>query len=685
MKKQSLNTNFKIFFQKFAMIGIILTFLNLLMALLQLKNIHIAFGVAPILDGVNFSLEQGERVCLLGRNGEGKSTLMKLIAGQIAPDDGEVLISGSTRITMLAQDVPTDAGTVLDVVMGGNPTTAKLLHEYHVAADACTLGDMAACEKMGQLQHDLDALHGWDLERLALSLIDNMGLVATDNLADLSGGRKRRVLLARALVSQPDVLLLDEPTNHLDIDSITWLEDFLLGQNLTVLFITHDRKFVDRLATRIIELDRGQLSSYDVSQGVGGFAHYQELKELELASEQKSFEEFDKKLAAEEVWIRQGIKARRTRNEGRVRALKKLREERKARRDVVGNVSISQNIGEKSGKLVCQTEHLRLEYDGKVLLKDFSTTLMRGDKVGIIGKNGVGKTTLIKTILGLDDTAKTAGTIKLGTNLNIAFFDQLKDQLNTQKSVADNVSEGSDYIEVNGNKRHILGYLQDFLFTPNRARTPIKALSGGEKARVLLAKLLLQPANVLVLDEPTNDLDMATLELLEEFVIGFEGTILLISHDRSFMDNVVTQTWVFGTDKDGNGEIYDYVGGYEDYLVQHARVLDSQLSKNKSSKNSPTKNQELEKTEPKQEVKTTSPKSDSKRKLSYKETQELKNLPDEIALLESEQANLQAKLVDGSWFVSDLTTATKASERLSEIENLLLEKLERWDMLESLS
>ncbi len=644
------------------------------MALITLKNIHVAFGVAPILDGVNFSLHAGERVCLIGRNGEGKSTLLKLITGQLSADNGEVLISDGIKITMLAQDVPDDERTVRQIVMSGDEIVANLLDDYHQKSHACTLGDMSACEAMGELQHKLDALDGWDLQRRALMLIDLMGLAPDDALADLSGGKKRRVMLAKALMTNPDVLLLDEPTNHLDVESIAWLEDFLLAQNLTVLFITHDRKFVDKLATRIVELDRGQLSSYDVSQGVKGYARYQELKELELASEQKSFEEFDKKLAQEEAWIRQGIKARRTRNEGRVRALKALREERKARREVVGTVSLSQNVGEKSGKIVCEATNLRLEYDNKVLLKDFSTLLLRGDKVGIIGKNGVGKTTLIKTLLGLDDSAKTAGMVKLGTNLTIAFFDQLKDQLDLEKSVADNVSEGSDYVDVAGKRTHILGYLQDFLFTPNRARTPIKALSGGERARVLLAKQLLKPANVLVLDEPTNDLDMATLELLEDFVGNFDGTILLISHDRAFMDNVVTQTWVFDHDKEGSGIIYEYVGGYSDYVVQHERVLTHQK---------PIQKAEPQKTDKPKPDKTDKP-TPQKRKLSYKEQRELDSLPDEIAALEAEQNALQERLADGLWFSTNLAGATAASERLAELDDLLLEKLSRWDELESI-
>lgn len=648
------------------------------MALIHLKNIHLAFGVAPILDGVNFSLNAGERVCLIGRNGEGKSTLFKLIMGLQTPDSGEIIINNGTKIAMLAQDVPDGDDDLLSIVMNGDKHLANLLQKYHQSAQKCTNGDMNACDEMAHLQHQIDDLHGWDLERNARMLLTTMGLNPDDKLSTLSGGRKRRVLLAQALVTRPDVLLLDEPTNHLDVLSIDWLEKYLLAQNLTVLFIAHDRKFVDNLATRIIELDRGQLSSYDVSLGVGGYARYQELKELELQAQAKAFADFDKKLAEEEAWIRQGIKARRTRNEGRVHALKALREERKARRDVVGNVSLVQNNSEKSGKIVCEISDLTLEYDGKILVKDFNTLLMRGDKVGIIGQNGVGKSTLIRTILGLDDSAKTAGNIKLGTNITVSFFDQLKEQLDLEKSVAENVSEGSDYIEVNGKKTHILGYLQDFLFTPNRARTPVKALSGGEKARVLLAKQLLKPANVLVLDEPTNDLDMATLELLEEYVINFDGTIFLISHDRAFMDNVVTQTWVFETDKDGAGVVSEYVGGYQDYLIQKQRQ-DEQTQKPKTQK--------TEKTQPKSAKNDNKAESNTqnKRKLSYKEQRELDALPDEIEQLESEQQNLTEKLADGTLFVQDLALATKYSERLTDIETLLLTKLERWDELENLT
>ncbi|GAA0312191.1 ATP-binding cassette domain-containing protein [Psychrobacter aestuarii] len=641
------------------------------MALIHLKNIHLAFGVAPILDGIDFSINEGERVCLIGRNGEGKSTLFKLINGALHPDSGDVIINKSVRVAMLEQDVPETSGNILEIVMGGSRQTANLLQEYHKQADLCATGDMDACERMATLQHDIDAVHGWDLEREATRLITTMGLNPDDDLSALSGGRKRRVLLARALVTKPDILLLDEPTNHLDVDSIEWLERFLLDwQGLTLLFVTHDRAFVDKLATRIVELDRGQLSSYDVTQGATGYARYQELKEQQLLAEEKNNANFDKKLAQEEVWIRQGIKARRTRNEGRVRELKALREERKRRREQVGNVNITMGEGEKSGKLVCKVKNLHLEYEGNVLVHGFNTTVIRGDKIGIIGPNGVGKTTLIKALLGMsDDEVTQSGSVTLGTNLQIAFFDQLRDQLDLEASVAQNVSEGSDYIEVAGKKTHIMSYLQDFLFAPERARTPVKALSGGERNRVLLAKQLLKPANILVLDEPTNDLDMATLELLEESVSSFNGTILLISHDRSFMDNVVTSTWVFEKDDEGRGVVHEYVGGYQEYLVQKARIDANNADK----------------AAPKPSANKAAPKKPAKpsKKLNYNEQRELERLPKEIAELEAEHADLTAKLADGSWFNDDMEAATKGSERIAEIDELLLEKLERWESLEN--
>ncbi|AWL20611.1 ABC transporter ATP-binding protein [Acinetobacter nosocomialis] len=633
------------------------------MAYITLRDVQLAFGGPALLDGANFNLERGERVCLIGRNGEGKSTLLKLIEGSLLPDSGEVSIQNGLTVSILAQDVPMDSGKVADIVADGAGEAAEVLKAYHQATDACMLGDMEACDRMGNLQHKLDQLDGWALENKVNALLSKMGLDPNADLADLSGGRKRRVLLARALLTQPDVLLLDEPTNHLDVESIEWLEKFLLDQNnLTLLFISHDRSFVDSIATRIVELDRGILRGYE-----GNYSRYLELKAQQMEAEEKQNALFDKKLAEEEAWIRQGIKARRTRNEGRVRALKALREESKARRSQQGKVSMATQEANRSGKLVFDIEHLSVSYDGKPLIKDFSTLVMRGDRIGLVGDNGVGKTTLIKAILG---EIEHGGSVKIGTQLEIAYFDQLRNALDLEKTVMANVSEGSDFVDVNGNRRHIYSYLQDFLFSPERTRTPVKALSGGERNRILLAKLLLKPSNLIVMDEPTNDLDMVTLELLEEMLSEYKGTLLLISHDRAFMDNVVTSTWVF----DGKGGIAEYIGGYQDYLLQRP---DEKVVDQKSDVKKAQAKAEAEKAAAQSSVK--------KVKLSYKDQRELEQLPAEIEKLEVEQAELSDKLADGSWFVSDADAATQASQRLAEIEELLLEKLERWDELEQMS
>lgn len=633
------------------------------MAYITLRDVQLAFGGPALLDGANFNLERGERVCLIGRNGEGKSTLLKLIEGSLLPDSGEVSLQNGITISMLAQDVPMDSGKVADIVADGAGEASEVLRAYHEASEACVLGDMEACDRMGHLQHQMDQLDGWALEIKVNSILSKMGLDPEADLADLSGGRKRRVLLARALLTQPDVLLLDEPTNHLDVESIEWLEKFLLEQNnLTLLFISHDRAFVDSIATRIVELDRGILRSYE-----GNYSRYLDLKAQQLEAEEKQNALFEKKLAEEEAWIRQGIKARRTRNEGRVRALKELREESKARRFQQGKVNMSTQEAQRSGKVVFEIEHLSVKFgDNAPIINDFSALVMRGDRIGLVGDNGVGKTTLIKAILG---EIEHGGTVKTGTQLEIAYFDQLRNVLDLEKSVKDNVSEGSDHVDVNGQRRHIYSYLQDFLFSPERARTPVKALSGGERNRILLAKLLLKPSNLIVMDEPTNDLDMVTLELLEEMLAEYKGTLLLISHDRAFMDNVVTSTWVF----DGKGNIDEYVGGYQDYLEQRPdqTVVDQKMA--------------VKKAQAKAEAAVTPVASAPKKKLSYKDQRELEMLPAEIEALEKEQAELSDKLADGSWFVTDAAAATKASERLGEIDEILLEKMERWDELENMT
>ncbi len=628
------------------------------MAYITLRDVQLAFGGPALLDGANFSLERGERVCLIGRNGEGKSTLLKLIEGTLLPDAGEVSLQNGITISMLAQDVPMDSGKVADIVADGAGEAASVLRAYHEASDACVLGDMDACERMGDLQHKMDQLDGWSLETKVNSILSKMGLDPDADLADLSGGRKRRVLLARALLTQPDVLLLDEPTNHLDVESIEWLEKFLLDQNnLTLLFISHDRSFVDSIATRIVELDRGTLRSYE-----GNYSRYLELKAQQMEAEEKQNALFDKRLAEEEVWIRQGIKARRTRNEGRVRALKELREESKARRSQQGKVSMATQDANRSGKLVFDIENLSVSFGNNApIIKDFSALVLRGDRIGLVGDNGVGKTTLIKAILGeLEHT----GSVKTGTQLEVAYFDQLRNALDLEKSVKDNVSEGSDFVDVNGGRRHIYSYLQDFLFSPERARTPVKALSGGERNRILLAKLLLKPSNLIVMDEPTNDLDMVTLELLEEMLGGYKGTLLLISHDRAFMDNVVTSTWVF----DGKGHIDEYIGGYQDYLEQR-----------------PDQTAVDQKSDVKKALAKAEAAVPKKAKLSYKDQRALEQLPAEMEALEKEQAEINEQLADGSMFVSDADKAMKLSNRLTEIDELLLEKLEQWETLENLS
>ena len=630
------------------------------MAYITLRDVQLAFGGPALLDGANFSLERGERVCLIGRNGEGKSTLLKLIEGSLLPDSGEVSLQNGITISMLAQDVPMDSGKVADIVADGAGEAADVLRAYHEASDACVLGDMEACDRMGNLQHKLDQLDGWALETKVNSILSKMGLDPDADLADLSGGRKRRVLLARALLTQPDVLLLDEPTNHLDVESIEWLEKFLLDQNnLTLLFISHDRSFVDSIATRIVELDRGTLRSYE-----GNYSRYLELKAQQMEAEEKQNALFDKRLAEEEVWIRQGIKARRTRNEGRVRALKELREQSKARRSQQGKVSMATQDASRSGKVVFEIENLSVRFGHDApIIKDFSALVLRGDRIGLVGDNGVGKTTLIKAILGEQEHT---GTVKTGTQLEVAYFDQLRNALDLEKSVKDNVSEGSDHVDVNGNRRHIYSYLQDFLFSPERARTPVKALSGGERNRILLAKLLLKPSNLIVMDEPTNDLDMVTLELLEEMLSDYKGTLLLISHDRAFMDNVVTSTWVF----DGKGNIDEYIGGYQDYLQQRP---DQTAVDQKSA---------VKKAAAKAEANAAPAK---KVKLSYKDQRALEQLPAEIEALEKEQAEINASLADGSLFISDADKAMTLSNRLTEIDELLLEKLERWEELENLT
>ena len=626
------------------------------MALLNLKQITVSYGGPNLLDKVDFQLDRGERVCLVGRNGAGKSTLMKLIAGEMKADSGEILAAG-LKIARLEQEVPHGtAGSVFDVVAAGLGDIAPLLIDYHhVLHQLETDYSEAVLAALEKAQHKLEAVDGWSVEQKVEQVISRLSLDADAEFSALSGGMKRRVLLAQALVKDPDILLLDEPTNHLDIASITWLEGFLKSYSGTVLFITHDRMFLQALATRIVQLDRGVITSFP-----GDYASYLSRREAMLAEEVTQNALFDKKLAQEEVWIRQGIKARRTRNEGRVRALEQLRRERGKRQDKQGNVKMQLQEATRSGKLVAEAEGLGQSYDGRTLFSDFSTSIQRGDKIGVIGPNGCGKSTLLSIILGRSEPE--TGTVKLGTNLAVAYFDQLRSQLDEEASVVDNIGQGKDHVEINGAEKHVIGYLQDFLFTPARARTPVKALSGGERNRLLLAKLFTQPANLLVLDEPTNDLDAETLELLEDLVGNYQGTLLLVSHDRSFLNNVVSSTIVF----DDDNTVREYVGGYDDWLRQ--READ------KAREQKPT-------TAAKNAVK---PKSAAKSKLSYKQSQRLEKLPAEIEALEQAQAALHDTMGQADFYQKAADEVSKIQAELTDTEETLTASYAEWEALDAL-
>src|SRR4051812_33161787 len=529
------------------------------MALLGMQDVSIAFGGPPILDRANLAIEKGERVCLLGRNGAGKSTIMRLLDGTMLPDSGDVVRQVGTTVTRLEQEVPDDvAGSIFDVVAAGLGEAGRLLARYHDAAHRAAIDSSdRALRELDTLHHALDAANAWEMQTRVDTVLSHLSLDPDSMFADASGGRKRQTLLARALVRQPDVLLLDEPTNHLDVEAIEWMEGFLIDRGVTLLFVTHDRAFLRRLATRIVELDRGRLVDWSTD-----YDTYLQRKEAALAAESKEWEDFDRKLAQEEVWIRTGIQARRTRNEGRVRALEAMRVERNQRRERTGAVKLQAQESERSGKLVIEARDVSFAYDARPIVRNFSTTIMRGGRVGLIGPNGSGKTTLLRLLLG--ELPPDSGTIRLGTNIELAYFDQLREQLDPDRSVFDSIADGADFIDMRGNRRHVHGYLEDFLFPPDRARTPVRALSGGERNRLLLARLFTRSFNMLVLDEPTNDLDIETLDLLEELLLEFAGTLLVVSHDRAFLDNVVTSTLVF----EGGGRIGKYVGGYSDWVRQ---------------------------------------------------------------------------------------------------------------------
>jgi len=599
------------------------------MALISLKDVSMGFGGHPLLDQVNFQIERGERVCLLGRNGAGKSTLMRLIHGDFFPDDGEIVRQQGLRIAMLSQEVPHDlAGATADVVAGRleNPDPA-----LPVSQDAA-----------GRLQVE--------------KTLSRMNLDPQARFETLSAGLKRRVMLARGLACDPDILLLDEPTNHLDIEAIGWIEDFLLRYGGTLLFVTHDRMFLQKLATRILELDRGYLTNWSCD-----YQTFLERKQAALDAEAGHRDEFDKKLAREEAWIRQGVKARRTRNEGRVRMLEKMREDRRSRRERVGSVRLRAQEAGRSGKLVVEAEDVCCGYDpGAPVIRDFSTVIQRGDKVGIMGTNGSGKTTLLRLLLG--ELAPQTGVVRHGVRLETAYFDQLRAQLDENKSVADNVGEGNDTVQFNGKSRHIIGYLQDFLFSPERSRSPVRILSGGERNRLLLAKLFTKPSNVLIMDEPTNDLDTETLELLEELLFDYPGTLLLVSHDRAFLNNVVTSTLVF----EGQGCVGEYVGGYDDWLRQR-RLPEPPVKaeKIKAGRQKPAR--------------------ERRQMLSFKQQRELEALPERIEVLEAEQKSLYQALSDPSFYQQAGDEIARARARLEVLEQEIETANRRWEELESLN
>jgi len=664
-------------FARFAALGFYIQMLALLsaimpsffqllspMPLLRLTNVSIAFGTHALLKNADFQLDMGERVGLLGRNGEGKSTLMKIIAGNIYADHGDIWRQPELKLAWLEQspDLPDDA-TIYDAVAGGLGELGDWITRYHHLSLTMAYDDDKALEELGDLQHKLEAHNGWHFQQRVESTLSRLDLPGDLKINGLSGGWKRRVALARALVIDPEVLLLDEPTNHLDFESIAWLEEQILNFQGAVLFVTHDRAFLQKLATRIIDLDRGNLVSWQ-----GTYDDYLRRKAAALEDEANQNAEFDKKLAEEEVWIRQGVKARRTRNEGRVRALERLRNERSQRREQQGTSKLTLGRGDASGKKVIEVDNISFAYQDRVIIKDFSALIQRGDKIGLIGANGAGKSTLLKLLL--KQLEPTSGAVEQGTRLEIAYFDQLRDQLDPEMTVADTVADGNDFVEIAGNKRHVMSYLGDFLFAPARARSPVKSLSGGEKNRLLLARSFTKPANLIVMDEPTNDLDLETLELLEEKLVNYDGTLLLVSHDRAFLDNVVTTVFAL----DGTGKVDEFFGGYSDWLDynnQRKAAAKPIVVNNK-------KGQEASKVYQPAETPA------KKRKLSFKDQQELDALPNLIETLENQQAQLTKQISAVSFYKQDPMAIGKTLAEMEKTEADLAKAYQRWDELEAL-
>lgn len=639
------------------------------MPLLSLENLSLSFGMHALLDDANLLIDRGERVCLLGRNGEGKSTLLKMVTGDVAPDHGRVRLEDGSVVAVLPQMLPKDdQRTAYECVADAFPETGELLAEFHALSQKA---DESSLNRMMAVQERLETLDGWRLDQRVNTVLAEFRIDPDQTLSTLSGGWQRRVLLAQALVGEPDLLLLDEPTNHLDVPAIAWLEETLRQFPGAIFFVSHDRAFVRRIATRIVELDRGQLVSFAAT-----YDRYLALKEKALEDEEKQNAEFDRKLKQEEIWIRQGIKARRTRNQGRVKELQAMREQRRQRREQVGKSNFQVDEADRSGKLVVDAHGASFAYDdGTSVVRDLNMTIMRGDKLGVIGENGTGKTTLVRLLLG--DLEATDGEVRLGTKRSVAYFDQLRGELDPSRNAVDNLSDGREFIEINGQRRHVLGYLQDFLFTPERARAPVSVFSGGERARLMLARLFSHPVNILVLDEPTNDLDVETLELLESQLVDFQGTVIVISHDREFLDNVVTDT-VF---LDGSGPVASHVGGYSDWRRQGGRFPTEVPEKPtaQSGESAPDRSASSESSKKSQ-------KSDSKgKKLSYKLKRELELLPERIAELEADIEARRQTVSEPSFYERPQEDVSEQLSALSEQEKTLESMMERWMELEEMT